>query len=183
MNYNFLSKVKKLRRKYKIIILVALFTFLGPLAAVIWAILADISVNIDPKIIEEDINLLKNYYDILRPYVKNSDNGTIYIGSYVCEHKGKASLSSSKYISMYATDIVPSIEKEIPFIEYKKIGDKAYFQLPIKKKYSKTEKITIIQSVLQHIEENYPEDKLLFDKSAQIGMSKIDVNRIMDIFG
>lgn len=85
-------------------------------------------------------------------------------------------------ISLYAKNIPTSIASVYPNIEQRQIESDIYFQFPIKKKYSKTAKTTIILAIIQYINEKYRDDKIHFDKSIPIGISAIGLNKIINNF-
>lgn len=139
------------------------------------------SSDTKPDKFYREIDSFKSNYDRLRTYVEGSEENMIYFGSYVCELEGRICYLS-KFISIYAKNISGSITSVYPNIEQREIENDLYFLFPIKKKYSKTAKTTIILSVIQYINENHCDDKIHFDKSIPIGISAIGLNKIINNF-
>ena len=179
--YNFLLSIRELSVAVKIIISVALFLFGGPLLTIVFLIFVVKSSDTKPDKFYGEINSFKSNYDKLRTYVEGSEENMIYFGSYVCELEGKICYLS-KFISIYAKNIPTSIASAYPNIEQRQIENDIYFQFPIKKKYSKTAKTTIILAIIQYINEKYRDDKIHFDKSIPIGISAIGLNKIINNF-
>jgi len=176
--YNFLTSLRQLSTTVKAIIIVAAILFGSPLLAIVCVVFLVKSAETDPGKYQMEINTLKNNYDRLRPYVEGTGDNLIYFGSYVCEYEGKT-FYGSKYISIYAKNISSAITGAYPFVEQRTIEGDTYYQFPIKTKYSKTAKITIIIAMLQYIAECYPEDESHSDRDIPIGLSAVGKLKLM----
>lgn len=174
-SYNFLVKLRKSKISIKMIWGVV-FLFFGPLSFFYYLWLLLRTKDTEPKKFACEIEMFLRNYGTLRTYVKGSENSMIYMGSYVCELKGKICYLS-KFISIYAKNLPQHVENEYPTLEKRKIEEDIYYQIPIKRKYSKIAKHTIICAVLEDIREQYPEDKLFFDKTIPIGMVGVDMKK------
>ena len=179
--YNFLLSIRELTVVVKIIISIGSFLFGGPLLTIVFLIFVAKSNDTNPDKFIREIDSFKSNYDKLRTFVKGSEENLICFGSYVCELDGKTCYLS-KFISIYTKNVSSSITSAYPNIEQRRIENDMYFQFPIKKKYSKTAKITIILAIIQYINEKYRDDKIHFDKSIPIGMSAIGLNKIIENF-
>lgn len=168
--YNFLCSLNQLSTKVKVIIGAALFILGGPLLIFLIFLLKARETN--PEKYQSEIAALKNNYDRLRQYVDGEENNLIYIGSYVCEYEGRT-FYGSKFISIYAKNISSEITDAYPFIEKRTIEGDTYYQFPIKEKYSKTAKITIILAILRYVAETYSEDELHDDRSIPLGLAAV----------
>ncbi len=177
---NFLARMRDLNTVVKIIIFVVLM-LTAPIFAVLFLALLLVPREANPDKYKNEIEAFKRYYDILRPYVQNSEYAIINIGSYACEYEGKLFLGS-RFISIYATNISSAVVNEVPSIEQRKIEDKMYYQFPIKRKYSKAAKNTIILEVAKYVYEKYPDDKVNINKSIPIGMFVVGFNKIASFF-
>ena len=170
--YNFLCSINQLSTKAKVIILVGLILLFGPMLAIIFAIFIRKARETDPTTYQAEINTFKSNYDKLRQYVDGTENNLIYVGSYVCEYEGQT-FYGSKFISIYAKNISSAITGAYPFIEQRTIEGDTYYQFPIKEKYSKTAKITIILATLRYVAETYSDDELHDDRSIPLGIAAV----------
>lgn len=170
--YSFLTSLRQFSPTVKALIVVAAFLSGGPLLIILSVVFLVKAAETDPGKYQMEINTFKNNYDRLRPYVEGTGDNLIYFGSYVCEYEGKT-FYGSKYISIYAKNISSAITGAYPFVEQRTIEGDTYYQFPIKAKYSKTAKITIILAMLQYITECYPEDESHSNRDIPIGLSAV----------
>lgn len=170
--YDLFVAIRNLSVPVNVIIFIALFLFGGPLLCIIYTVLLIKSRQTNIKRYTNEIEYFSKCYERIRPYLFECEDRIIYIGSYVTEYEGKVCYLS-KFVSLYAKNISNQFLSNNTYAEQKQIEGDMYFQFPIKNKYSKTEKITIINGLIDHIANQYSSDKFNVDKSIPIGMSVV----------
>ena len=167
--YDLLVAIRNFSVLVNVIIFIALFLFGGPLLCIIYTVLLIKSRQTNIKRYTNEIEYFLKCYERIRPYLFECNDRIIYIGSYVTEYEGKVCYLS-KFVSLYAKNISNQFMSNNTYAEQKQIEGDMYFQFPIKNKYSKTEKMTIINGLIEHIAIQHPTDKFNVDKSIPIGM-------------
>lgn len=180
--YKFLSSIRESSVVAKIGISLLLLLFSSLLGLLVYWGLIIKSMQTNPERYKYEIEKFKKHYDELRPFAKDSSDPTICIGNYMCEYEGKLFVKS-KFLSIHAKNICDSVVYSYHRIERRTIENETYYQFPIKKRYSKTEKLTIIFDVLRYIEKNYPDDSVMYDDSIPMGYSGVDIARKAKVMG
>ena len=170
--YDLLVAIRNFSVPVNVIIFIALFLFGGPLLCIIYTVFLIKSRQTDIKRYTNEIEYFSKCYERIRPYLFECKDRIIYIGSYVTENEGKVCYLS-KFMSLYAKNISNQFMTNNTYAEQKQIEGDIYFQFPIKNKYSKTEKITIINGLIEQIANQYSSDKFNVDRSIPIGMAVV----------
>ena len=129
------------------------------------------------------VTTLFGYYQRIRnEYIDDENKKTILIGSPVVEYNGTLVLSGFLSVGVREDDtskneLAHSLGMDTKFIQEKYINE-----LVIRQRFSKSNKIAIIEEVRKKIQEAYPNDQLNFDTSIPALFAMKDMKDVWERF-
>lgn len=135
-----------------------------------------------PANLSQDMEKAFSYYEKIRnEYFNDKKSSVIVLGSPLVEYNG--TYVPSVFFAVYVSDEDNSgaAKAQGMGMETKMQNEKYVHQFVIKNKYSKNNKIQMLQMLANKIEQKYPNDYLKADFSLPILMSAIDSKDYMEI--